>query len=292
MAPSSARHPLAKLNKRAAFALVALTFTLAFYATTTLPPPSMPHFLAPNTSHILSDQPVQYPDDSLTYRHHLETTTSPPRYSHSSTLTFTTIYVLTLSKRGDRRARMDKLARALGLKFVYFEATDKEDPVVSWIGERVYEIRERKRDWLSSKRGVDRSSIGGGGLASDWLRGSNGTGEMDLPSLEEERWGGMDWVRYLEESGGRELRPSEGFNVSQALYDPMERNERRQLKEAVISTWYGHTRLLKEVLKRGDETALVLEDDVDLEWDLERLWAAAERRLPRVSTIGRYEESS
>jgi len=38
---------------------------------------------------------------------------------------------------------------------------------------------------------------------------------------------------------------------------------------------------MKRIIEDGDEKgALVLEDDVDIEWDLERLWASVERRLP------------
>lgn len=38
---------------------------------------------------------------------------------------------------------------------------------------------------------------------------------------------------------------------------------------------------MKKMIERGDKTALVLEDDVDFEWDLERLWAGIERKLPK-----------
>lgn len=49
----------------------------------------------------------------------------------------------------------------------------------------------------------------------------------------------------------------------------------------VMSTWWGQTRVMKRMIERGDKTALVLEDDVDFEWDLERLWAGIERKLPK-----------
>jgi len=49
----------------------------------------------------------------------------------------------------------------------------------------------------------------------------------------------------------------------------------------VMSTWWGQTRVMKRMIERGDKTALVLEDDVDFEWDLERLWAGIESKLPK-----------
>lgn len=35
------------------------------------------------------------------------------------------------------------------------------------------------------------------------------------------------------------------------------------------------------MLKNGDKSALILEDDVDAEFDLERMWARIERQLPQ-----------
>lgn len=37
---------------------------------------------------------------------------------------------------------------------------------------------------------------------------------------------------------------------------------------------------MKIILENEDESALVLEDDVDLEWDFESLWNNIERKLP------------
>lgn len=34
------------------------------------------------------------------------------------------------------------------------------------------------------------------------------------------------------------------------------------------------------MVENEDESALILEDDVDVEWDLERTWARIRRRLP------------
>lgn len=52
------------------------------------------------------------------------------------------------------------------------------------------------------------------------------------------------------------------------------------MHEGIISTYWGQTRALKEVIKNGDKSALILEDDVDVEWDVERLWSRMEDKLP------------
>lgn len=53
------------------------------------------------------------------------------------------------------------------------------------------------------------------------------------------------------------------------------------MNEGVLSTYWGHTRAIKMMLQNGDKSALILEDDVDFEWDLERMWGRVERKLPR-----------
>lgn len=53
------------------------------------------------------------------------------------------------------------------------------------------------------------------------------------------------------------------------------------MHEGVLSTYWGQTRAIKRAVENGDGRALVLEDDVDVEWDVERLWASVARRLPR-----------
>lgn len=111
-------------------------------------------------------------------------------------------------------------------------------------------------------------------------------GLIQFPLRVDERWGGSSWIEYLEahdEAGTLHLLLPEdgGMNVSEVLWDPKERIAGRQVNEGVISTWWGHTRAMKMSIKNGDESALVLEDDVDVEWDLERMWSRIERKLPR-----------
>lgn len=81
---------------------------------------------------------------SLNYRNHL-LSTSLNTSNHSNTLTFTSIYVLSLPNRIDRRQEMLKLGDALGLSFKFVDAFDKNGNWVKWIAERVKEIREIKR---------------------------------------------------------------------------------------------------------------------------------------------------
>lgn len=80
--------------------------------------------------------------DPLAYRKFLEETTSPThQITHSPTLGFSKIYVLSLPSRLDRREEMSKLARALGVEITFVDAADKREPFIKWIAERVAESR-------------------------------------------------------------------------------------------------------------------------------------------------------
>jgi GR25 family glycosyltransferase involved in LPS biosynthesis len=103
--------------------------------------------------------------------------------------------------------------------------------------------------------------------------------------MQDVRYPGGNWVEYLEahDDAGTldQLKPKNpNLNVTAALWDQNERIAGRQVNEGVISTFFGHTKAMKQILKNGDRSALILEDDVDFEWDLERLWSRIERRLP------------
>lgn len=129
--------------------------------------------------------------------------------------------------------------------------------------------------------------FGGLQVGTDWLaRTQDREGIVRFPTRLEERWGGVSWIDYLEahdEAGTLHLLVPEdgGMNVTEVLWDRKERIAGRQVNEGVISTWWGHTRAMKMSIEAGDKSALVLEDDVDVEWDLERMWSRIERKLPR-----------
>jgi hypothetical protein len=233
----------------------------------------------------------------LSYREHLDTEHAPhPFTEHSPTLTFSRIYILSLPFRTDRRARMTKLMHALGLEFEFVDATSKDAPIIKWIGERAAEVRRRKREVIADGLGVLPEEVGGTGIGSIWLEPSRPLRRVvnpgkprktepkqyDFPSLVDERFGGTDWVSFLESdpTGFDFTSSDDSFNVTEAMWDPFEENAFRQINDAVIATWYSQTRVWKLMQKNGDESALILEDDVDIEWDIDRIWPNIWRRLP------------
>lgn len=136
-------------------------------------------------------------------------------------------------------------------------------------------------------RGVDESTLGGLHIGNDWLvQTPSPASDAPFPVRDDKRFPPSgNWVSFLEahDAAGTlsSLVPADpNLNVTAALWDPNERIAGRQVNEGVISTFWGHTRAIKQVLENGDRSALILEDDVDVEWDLERLWSRIERRLP------------
>ena len=108
------------------------------------------------------------------------------------------------------------------------------------------------------------------------------TSQIEWPSLARAEYGGLDWVSYLESAPLSKLIPhDQHFNVTEAMWDPLESHPFRQMNDAVHATWYSQTRVLETMRRNGDDTALVLEDDVDMEWDIHRIWPTILRRLPK-----------
>ncbi|ORY87454.1 hypothetical protein BCR35DRAFT_338770 [Leucosporidium creatinivorum] len=221
----------------------------------------------------------------LAYRQHLELTTSPPGYSHSATLGFSHIYCISLVTAHDRRRRMEKLAKALGVELTFVDATPPTTPILRWIAERVMEVREKKVKVMVKSRKMAAGEIGGGGVGSPWLLGRE---ELRADGLKEERLDGRDWVTYMEEEEDRNpsyfesegaVRLNLDSFIAKSLYDLRAKKD-EQLNAATLATWNSHIRTLQLMKRNGDQDALILEDDVDFEWDLARLWATAKRRLP------------
>lgn len=226
----------------------------------------------------------------LAYRQHLELTTSPSGYSHSATLGFSHIYCISLATAQDRRQRMEKLAKALGVELTFVDAMSPTAPILRWIAERVVEVREKKIKVLVTSRKMAAGEIGGGGVGSPWLLGRE---ELRADGLKEERLDGRDWVTYLEEEEDSHPAYFEGDGavrldldswIAKSLYDLRARKD-EQLNAATLATWKSHISALQLMKRNGDQDALILEDDVDWEWDLARLWASAKRRLPEVGLL-------
>ncbi|GAA5876128.1 hypothetical protein JCM1840_002777 [Sporobolomyces johnsonii] len=270
-------------SRRTSFALVGAAVVLLLLISTY----SLHRSRAPLAPSAVLSTFLHDPSNTLSYRDHLEQTTSPPsQLHHSPTLTFDHIYVLSLPARTDRREQMSQLAKAHGLKITFVDASLKDEPFIRWIAERAVEVRKERLRIMAEVRGVSETTLGGLHVGNDWLvQTPSPNSSTPFPPLIDPRFPSGDWITHLEAHDTAHtlhlLEPSNSqLNVTAALWDPNERIAGRQVNEGVISTFWGHTRAIKMILKNGDRSALILEDDVDVEWDLERLWSRIERRLP------------
>ncbi|KAI5477248.1 hypothetical protein MNV49_006544 [Pseudohyphozyma bogoriensis] len=303
MGHASARHPVlasaSRLPRLTGLLLLTIVFlTFLFLHHSSIPDiASLPRLqFAPASSSSSSsasasaDDPALFPldpDNLLAYRHHLERTTSlASQTTHSPTLSFTSIYVLSLPGRKDRREQMLKLGRSLGLELKFVDAFLKDEPFIKWIAERVVEVRKQRVKALAKARKIKPSSIGGLETGTIWVAQTlDEAGNKPFPKLKDPRYKN-NWVEHLEYHFRRgtldQLQPANpNLNISEVLWDPIEPIEGRQVNDGVISTFFGHTRAMLKMIEEGDESALILEDDVDFEWDLERLWARIESKMPR-----------
>lgn len=231
-------------------------------------------------------------DKTLSYRRLLELTTSPRNFNrHHATLGFSHIYCISLPHRTDRRETMNKIAAALGIRLTFVDAVPKEHSVVGWIGEQASIVRRKKLKLMSEYSGLDKEEIGGMGSSSVWLTMNNGQAvnkgylrNINFPSLSSNTFGfgGKNWVDYLWSVSDHSTLSSSkpNFNVTAEMWDNQEERKPRQMNAAAISTYYNHMRVLRMIRDSGDKNALILEDDVDMEWDLERRWRSIENHLP------------
>ncbi|KAH9814797.1 hypothetical protein DFH28DRAFT_969390 [Melampsora americana] len=186
---------------------------------------------------------------------------------------------------------MKKLSNALNLKFTFINAINKNESVINWIGSKVEEIRNQKRKSLSTQLKKSIFQIGGMKVGSDWLLrdqeevklvNSEKKMRIRLPSLSN------DWVQELDQHRSNlQSLDQPNFDLQTRLHDPLESKDPRQLSSGALSVWFGQTKVMRQMMENGDRSALVLEDDVDLEWDLAQLWSNVLRRLPKESKNGK-----
>ncbi|CAE6398845.1 unnamed protein product [Rhizoctonia solani] len=183
------------------------------------------------------------------------------------------IVVIGLERRTDRREHMERIRRAMGLEFQWSNAIDLSDPRIAEIMERVRWAREE------SRKGVESLIPDLSFVWSDEVENMLGRGIPDEPIGFEHAdiWSLHDDPRYaqlppLPKVPDPDTRPPvthmAGFNITMPT----------PVSLAAISCWYSHYQVLRSVADGPDEAVIVLEDDIDMEFDLEKrlreMWPA------------------
>lgn len=223
----------------------------------------------------------------LAYRYHLEKTQSPHGYTivDNSTLGFGNIYVVSVPAATERRDLMQQLGQAQGMDLEIFDAVPKNLPVIDWIADRVAEMRAARRPILAAKFDKPPKEVGGGGTDSVWLYDRDPAQGLDFPQDSVPQWTvdghAASWTEYLAsmDTGALQSNATEQ-QVWDKLWDGVEQFPWFHISAGTVACFYSHVLMWQDIVAKGYGTALIMEDDIDLEWDMDRLVPNVMRALP------------
>ncbi|KII86295.1 hypothetical protein PLICRDRAFT_177859 [Plicaturopsis crispa FD-325 SS-3] len=177
------------------------------------------------------------------------------------------IYVVSLPRRTDRRAKMKILGDSLGLNWTYADAIDTEDAVVGRILDhvraqrasmRTEEGRERRKANKFWPEDIDAFSASSEPLG---VHGSD-TWSFEMPASE------VNEHDATTQGSPVPLTCAAKNDVIPA-YKP-DLPDFKLLTPAKIAVWHSHIAVIRRIAESEDQTApsIVLEDDIDMEWDI------------------------
>jgi len=186
------------------------------------------------------------------------------RIPHSQTLGVASrIYVVGLARRQDRRLSMEKLARAMDITLTWHNATDSSTPIITEIFERVRWVREE------APKGHEAE-----------LQGSDSF-PLVFPDDEE-----LNAVLHPDDIDGSELwfLPQSSPRALPPLPPPPVPDTRPPVTyvhyhstvtpylftASAAACWHSHFTLMRKIADGDDDVVIIFEDDIDMEWDLEK----------------------
>ncbi|KZS95203.1 hypothetical protein SISNIDRAFT_386389, partial [Sistotremastrum niveocremeum HHB9708] len=209
------------------------------------------------------------------------------------------VYVISLPRRLDRRHDIEQLSWALEFPVDWINATDfkEEGPgkgkeIINDLMERVRwqrfgriderearegdkpKNREEKGHWIENAFpfGWARDAIEYRHYPSDGEVGVSGADYWDMDNDEAREWRQMNPLPTLSVVERDELMPCSSAENKI--------NMKTKLTKAMISCCHSHMLALREVIRKKDEVAIIFEDDVDLEWNVERILRHTWQRIP------------
>jgi len=179
------------------------------------------------------------------------------------------IYVVSLAKRMDRRTMMQKIADALDVELTWHDATDMH-------GQDVKDIMERLRWWRNENRANDSlPKEDPSPFKFAWAEDIDSTSSVVGLS------GADYWLSSVPNSPLSPIpAPPSPDKRPTLLSAKLDNGDKfgEKLYPAQVSCWHSHYSLLRRIAEGDDEVALILEDDVDIEWNIERrllqMWPA------------------
>ncbi|KAJ7935171.1 hypothetical protein B0H13DRAFT_1949951 [Mycena leptocephala] len=190
------------------------------------------------------------------YRDHLAFLRPTDGQPHSRTLGAGRIYVIRLPSRTKQQEDMWRLASALDIDLTWHNGTDSRD-------ENVLTIIERLRWWRDTHTAEKKHDFSR--FTFEWSNDiRQETGSLELKSADL-------WTQPLTMSGLPELpplpvpdnRPPLYAVYGEDVYVP------DRIHSESVAHWKSHYDVLRQIAEGAEEVALVFEDDVDVEWELE-----------------------
>jgi GR25 family glycosyltransferase involved in LPS biosynthesis len=174
------------------------------------------------------------------------------------------IYVISLLRRTDRRAQMETLRVALGLRWTYVDATDAEDEVVPKILNRVKMQRNLSSGTFYWPQDIDDLATQDGPLP---------------PPFGSDLWLGLENETSLDAPSPLVCATQDDVVLP---YEPG-LPDYRILSAPKIACWHSHLSVIRRVANSDDKhgVSLVLEDDIDMEQDIRQRLASVWSALPR-----------
>lgn len=205
-----------------------------------------------------------------TFREKLAKIGSLDNRPHSRTLGVASrLYTIGLAHRKDRHDSMERLASAMEIDLTWHYGLLSSDPLVDRILERVQWARAESLNTVSHTHSNDNPT-----LHFSWAPDVGQSGPLDSPE-ESELWflppGTPGALNPLPQTSSADSPISIAtLNGEDFVYAEL------PVLRAQISCWYSHYEVLSKIARGDDEVAIVFEDDIDMEWDLEarlrRLW--------------------
>ncbi|KZT38753.1 hypothetical protein SISSUDRAFT_1046494 [Sistotremastrum suecicum HHB10207 ss-3] len=229
-----------------------------------------------------SDDHQWYPyssstDNDALYRAQIASVRPTDKLPHSKTLGVAdSIYVVSLARRTDRQELMRSIARALDLQFTFIDATDfrsarvaKIMERVKWQRPRIDEYDARPEDWPTpDANSSDHLIYHAFPFAwsqdlienyADPLQNPIGISGADYWTLDppDAAW-----------EAEHPLPPKDDNKIMTTVV-LNHQYKRVPLTLPMISCWDSHARIWRQMIEKGESVAIVLEDDVDMEFDIE-----------------------
>ena len=250
----------------------------------------------------VSTKPLELDDE--TFRQQLSLVRPSDKQPHSRTLGIAdAIFVISLKRRQDRRDIMDSIAKALDLDFTYVDATDFKTPEgreivdrlrnrVRWQRSRIDDRDALPDDWPTPDANKSDTYILNAfpfKWSEDVMKnkhdplarplGISGADYWDMDPPNEEWEKAHPLPPWAEEEQKADVMEASVMN---------NQNKERCITDAKFSCWHSHHRVIREIVRRRKPSpcfpsltnthsilelnaAIIFQDDIDLEWDIEQI---------------------